>query len=272
MSMFGHLLLSFLDSLPAFCRNRIYIYCKGYVSLCEGINNVAIETNGELEVIRRCIPHCSVVFDVGANVGEWTAFVLKYNPRAKLHCFEPSLFTFHQLTSRNFPSHIACNNFGLSSSEGEAKLLIFKEGNVLNSLYRRENLQDMGIPLQEKEERVRLKTLDNYCLERQIQQIDFLKIDVEGHELEVLRGSSEMLRQERIGIIQFEYGGCNIDSKVFLKDLFDAFQGLPYEFYKILPKGVRRVENYSRQFENFQYSNWLAIRKRHKALTFLQKR
>lgn len=134
----------------------------------------------------------------------------------------------------------------------------------MNSLYRRDGLQDRGIAVQEKQEAVSLKTLDGYCEEKNIQAVDFLKIDVEGHELEVLRGAERMLKGGRIGIIQFEYGGCNIDSRVFLKDLFDAFMGLPYEFYKIHPRELLHVGKYCQKFENFEYSNWLAIQKRDK--------
>ena len=72
-----------------------------------------------------------------------------------------------------------------------------------------------------------------------------------------------MLRENRIGIIQFEYGGCNIDSRVLLKDLFGMFEGFSYQFYKIFPKGLTAVTGYSQQFENFQYSNWLAIHQKH---------
>ncbi len=68
-----------------------------------------------------------------------------------------------------------------------------------------------------------------------------------------------MLVEKQIGIIQFEYGGSNIDARVLLKDLFDIFNGLPYKFYKIYPKGTHEVAGYSQQFENFQYSNWLVL-------------
>lgn len=259
MPRLGQILLSFTEKLPQSVRSRIYDYCKKYTDYRDGINNEDIVTNGELEVIRKFIPSCKIIFDVGAHVGDWTRLVLNHNPKAEIHCFEPSAFTFKKLSSQNFPSRVICNSFGLSSHIGEAKLQVFVEGDGMNSLYRREGLQDRGISVQEKQETISLQTLDEYCQKKKIQSIDFLKIDVEGHELKVLRGSEKMLREKRIGIIQFEYGGCNIDARVLLKDLFDIFNGLPYRFYKIHPKGPQRVAGYSQQFENFQYSNWLAI-------------
>ena len=264
--MLGRIFLPLIEALPRSAKNYLYKYCKRYAESCEGINNPDPTKNGELRVIRQFIPRCSVVFDVGAHLGEWAQLVLKYNPAVQLHCFEPSAFTFQKLSAQNFPSNVICNNFGLSSQDGEAKLRIFTEGDGMNSLYQRSGLQDRGIAVQEKQETIVLKTLDGYCEEKNIQGIDFLKIDVEGHELGVLSGSERMLREKRIGIVQFEYGDCNIDSRVLLKDSFEVFKELPYEFYKVLPTGPRRVSSYSQQFENFQYSNWLAIHRESKAI------
>ena len=197
VNLFNRFLLPFVEVLPESPRNRIYRYCKRYVDCYEGNNNEVITTNGELEVIRKYVPHCDIVFDVGAHVGEWAKLVLELNPKAGLHCFEPSAHTFKRLASQNFLPNIVCNNFGLSSRTSEVKLFVFEEGSTTNSLSRRAGLQDRGIEPQEKEEIVMLKTLDNYCFEKHIDTIDFLKIDVEGHELEVLQGSKEMLARKQ---------------------------------------------------------------------------
>jgi len=83
--------------------------------------------------------------------------------------------------------------------------------------------------------------------------IDFLKVDVEGHELEVFKGATGMLSQSRIGHIQFEYGGCNIDARVLLKDLFDFFT--PYRYASInYPNDLRHVPRYDQRLENFSIS------------------
>src|SRR5207247_10572660 len=56
---------------------------------------------------------------------------------------------------------------------------------------------------QTQEEVIQLSTMDNYCREKGVSQIDFLKLDVEGHELEVFKGMTESLSQGRVRIIQF---------------------------------------------------------------------
>jgi hypothetical protein len=63
-----------------------------------------------------------------------------------------------------------------------------------------------------------------------------------------------------VRIVQFEYGGCNIDSRVLLKDLFAFFSDYRYLLFKIMPTCVEKHEVYSQRLENFQYQNWIAVR------------
>lgn len=93
-----------------------------------------------------------------------------------------------------------------------------------------------------------------------MQQIDLLKLDVEGHELDVLKGAKHMLAQGQIKRIHFEYGGTYIDARILLKNFFDLLLPLGYRCYKIYPNSLHLVERYDQVLENFQYSNWLAIK------------
>lgn len=240
---------------------HLYYLCRHYVDRYNSENNHNISTNGELRFMRQILNNCRAVFDVGANTGEWATLALSINPNLSLHCFEPSYVTYQQLLARAFPPHIVCNNFGLGSVREQRTLYVFEDGAGINSLYMRNGLEDgWGLTPQQRIEVVQLNTIDNYCQEHGIASIDFLKIDVEGHELEVLRGASEMLAKDRIKTIQFEYGGCNIDSRVLLKDFFEFFRHLPYALYKMYPKELRRVEHYDQRLENFQYQNWVVLR------------
>lgn len=247
-----------LSLVPA--NRMLYRVCKQYVDLYNGENDDDIETNGELRLIRQVLPQCGTVFDIGANVGHWVLLALRINSHINLHCFEPSRFTYQRLLANHFPPNVVCNNFGLSSTAGEAKLLIFEEGSGINSMYRRQGLEDgWGLSTQQLEETIYLETVDRYCEQKGIKLVDFCKVDVEGHELEVFKGMSAMLKAKQIKMIQFEYGGCNIDASVLLKDIFGFFQPFDYAFYKIYPKQLRLVTRYDQRLENFQYQNWLVI-------------
>ena len=238
----------------------LYRACRRYVDRYNGENDSDIHTNGELRFMQRVLPRCQTVFDVGANVGDWTALALSINCELAVHCFEPSRFTYLKLLDRKFPPTVICNNFGLSSIVRETKLHVFETGSPLNSLYPRAGLDDLGIKSQHQEEVIQLSTVDRYCRERSLSQIEFVKLDVEGHELDVFKGMTESLSQGRVQIIQFEYGGCNIDAGVLLKDIWRFFEGFGYAFYKVYPKAIERADHYSQSFENFQYQNWAVIR------------
>jgi FkbM family methyltransferase len=211
--------------------------------------------------MHQILPDCQTVFDVGANAGQWTALALSIKPTLNIHCFEPSRFTYEKLLQNKFPPNVICNNIGFGAAPQEATLWVFGDGSGTNSLYQRAGLQHVGLQSQTREERVRLDTIDRYCRQTSIQTLDFLKLDVEGHEFEVLKGMRECLSKGQVKIIQFEYGGCNIDARTLLKDIWVYFDSLPYSFYKIYPKEIRKVESYSQAFENFQYQNWIICHK-----------
>ena len=71
-----------------------------------------------------------------------------------------------------------------------------------------------------------------------------------------------LLKENRIKMIQFEYGGCNLDARVFLKDIFDFFKDLDYKIYKIFPNEVKLIESYGQYLDNFQYANYVAVQKK----------
>ncbi|MFX1419562.1 MAG: FkbM family methyltransferase [Promethearchaeota archaeon] len=246
-------------------RNPIlYTLFKRYISKYNGENNINMYKNGEIRFLKCNIKNCKVVFDIGANIGQWTRIALNMNKDLNIHCFEPSKYTYTKLLSKNFPPNVNCINIGLSSTKKEQILYIFREGGGLNSLYQREGLYNRNKKLSSKKEKVQLDTLDNYCDEKNIQKIDFMKIDAEGHEFEILKGGKNLFHNGQVNLIQFEYGGCFIDAHVFLKDIFDFFKDFDYNFYKIYPNSIKLVPKYFNNFENFQYQNWLIIKKEHK--------
>jgi FkbM family methyltransferase len=235
----------------------LYRFCKEYSDRFTGENNGAIETNGELHYLKQCIQNCSVVFDVGANRGEWTNLARTLNPSISVHCFEPIKEMFSLLIKNPFPSTVTCNNRGLSSESGSKDIYL-----GVQSLYARTGLNaGWQISSPGEPEKIDLTTLDEYCMEKNIKKIDLLKCDVEGHEYNVFLGGKKMLSEGKIDRIQFEYGGCCIDARVLLKDIFELLTGFNFLIYKIMPKGLLRIPEYDQRLENFAYKNFAAIRK-----------
>jgi len=207
------------------------------------------------------------VFDVGANDGAFASMIMQElgDQRALIHCFEPGRLAFQNL-ERNLGGnpHVYLNHCGLAAERGERELYYFQEGSTLASLTRRRLdhfRRSNEAAVEATSEIVRLTTLDSYFAETGTQYIDLLKIDVEGHELEVLTGARATLRRGAVGMLTFEFGGCNIDSRIFFQDFwyfFAQFHGV--EIFRMTPSGyLFRIWKYSESLEVFRAANYLVL-------------
>jgi FkbM family methyltransferase len=226
-------------------------------------NGAEFNISGEMDAIKYVqnkIKHGPdfILFDVGANVGNYSKSVasLFKERNITIHLFEPSKEVFKQLTleiagMRNvFP-----NNRGLGEKSLTLKLFKSKQSSGLSSLYKRK-LDHFNIQMEETEE-IEITSLDEYCRLNSIDRIDYLKIDVEGHELGVLKGATAMLNEKRIQFIQFEFGGTHIDSRNYFQDFY-YFLKDNYDIYRIVKDGLVKIEGYREEQEIFLGINYLA--------------
>lgn len=216
-------------------------------------NNCEITTNGEFDFIQKNKNNFKVIFDVGANVGEWTAIVSELIPEAKVYSFEPSIETFKVLSKQTFNTNVNLHNIGLGERNESVNFFIYDNDSTLNSVFNRDT-QNM------RSEKAHFETLDSFCALQNIERISFLKIDTEGNELSVLKGAEVYLTAGKIDAIQFEYGGTYIDARITLKEVFTFFNNKPYTLYKMLRNGLQECPTYVADLENYQYSNYIAKR------------
>ena len=226
---------------------------------CE--NNHDMRTNGELRLLREVSAGFRVVFDVGANVGDWVALLVSVAPRiSRLYAFEPSSSAYARLASRSFPTSVLPRHLGFSSRSGHASLYVFGESAGINSLHNRRGLEDgWGIHPADSTEEVTLETIDRFCERERIPAVDYLKIDTEGHEVDVLEGARESLEKGILKAVQFEYGGTYIDSRRLLKDVFEMLAPVDYTVFLITPDGLVAYPRYDVRLENFQYKNFVVL-------------
>ncbi|MAY82991.1 MAG: methyltransferase FkbM [Flavobacteriales bacterium] len=201
-----------------------------------------------------------MIFDVGANVGHYSILLNKHiGEKAMIHAFEPSKRTFDKLQSNvGDLNNIVPHNFGLGNEQSKQTLYTNTEGSGLASVYKR-NLDHINIDMNQSEDIV-ISTLDSFCDENKISHIHFLKLDVEGHELKVLEGAAKMLRSASIDFIQFEFGGCNIDSRTYFQDFYYLLKD-NFNLYRIVKDGLFPISRYSEMYEAFSTTNYLAERK-----------
>jgi FkbM family methyltransferase len=232
-----------------------------------------IETSGEIWVLSNVIRtvcediDAPVVFDVGANVGDYTHLVDSYVPEALIYAFEPARVTYKELIRRVAEaeaSNIKPYNIGFSDSERAVDLFSYTvEGQRISLL----SSIDCRLPTQvvdvrtDASETIEVQTIDHFCVAEGIDHVDFLKLDVEGHELSVLRGARRLLSAGLISLIQFEFGPANIYSRTFFYDFWSLLSD-EYDLYRIVPNGIVPIPNYGENLEVFLTTNYLAI-KRH---------
>ena len=257
-----------VTALQGFWRRLYYL---SLFAMNYGGASGCIETSGEKWVLHHVVaPACAdtaapVIFDVGANIGLYAINAHIEIPNARIHAFEPSRETYEILRNRidaaGAVSLITPHNIGFSNASGEADLFSYAidgdELSILASMVQRLPTQEAKIDAC-RTDRVKVETIDHFCLANAIPAIDLLKIDVEGHELAVLQGANRILNSGNLRMIQFEFGPANIYSRTYFFDFWEMLSKL-YRIYRIVPRGIVPMDTYREQHEVFLTSNFLAI-------------
>ena len=102
-----------------------------------------------------------------------------------------------------------------------------------------------------------IKKAKDYIIDKNVNSIDFIKIDTEGYELNVLQGFEEYI--ECVNIIQFEYGGTFIDNNTKLIDVIDYLRQKGfYNFSYLTSSGTFLITDF---IDHYQYCNIVCINK-----------
>jgi FkbM family methyltransferase len=201
-----------------------------------------------------------VIFDVGANAGQYAvAMAQMLEGPLDVFSFEPSRATFESLVGAvsAYPS-IKPYQLGMGARRETVVLYSNEPGSGIASVFQR-RLEHFGVHMT-LEERVELSTVDEFCQEHGVAHIDLLKLDIEGNELGALEGARGMIARGAIDLIQFEFGGCNVDSRTYFQDFFFLLDPT-YRIHRVLRHGLARVDTYGELHEVFTTTNYLAMRR-----------
>ncbi len=193
--------------------------------------------NGEaylIERLRSLNPDC--IFDVGANIGDWSKLAADMLPSTSIHAFELSESTFATLTENICNPRVKKNMVGLSDRGGAARYKEYQGRSGSNTLIKTACYYDREFSVIERD--CMLMTGDEYCQLHKIDKIDLLKIDVEGADYLVLNGFDAMLRQRKIRVVQFEYGYSHADAGHSMRRFFTFFNERGYTVGKLWADGV----------------------------------
>lgn len=256
--IFRSLAALFTRNRKGFLQRTIARTCQMYLT---SYNNVDFNfsRNGERLVLERLSAFSpTIVFDVGANVGEWSLLAQEIMPTAKIHAFEIAPPTSDRLKA-NVDGHpaIVAHDFGLSNQDGEIDIAYFPDAStVTTSILENEVFQDGKQIIAGK-----VRTGDGFCQSEGIEEISYLKIDVEGAEHFVLYGFEKMLSAGKIDVIQFEYGAVSLYSGFFLKDIYGLLEKYGYAIGKLYRNGVEFKSYSPIEDEDLTGPNYIACRK-----------
>jgi FkbM family methyltransferase len=159
-----------------------------------------------------------VIFDVGANVGQSLTEFRRYYPESAIYAFEPVAASFEALQSHVEEDERA-NAFHLGLSRTPGELTMTANGTSAGNHVTTGARGDV--------ETVAVETGDAFCKAQGIESIEFLKIDTEGHDADVLIGFSDMLRAGRIEFVQVE---CSFSPDNTYHVAFSRLSELLYSF------------------------------------------
>ena len=200
-----------------------------------------------------------IAIDAGANVGNWSAEFLSCVPTAQIIAFEPSSVAFSNLSERfGQDSRVTCVNLALGKANQKTTLYSNEGGSGLGSLTKRR--VDHFNVFFDHQEKIEVQTLDSWISNSQLtKKPNVLKIDIEGHEYDLLLGATETLKGVRV--VQFEFGGSNIDTRTYFQDFWYFFQNLGFKIYRLTPTKPLSIDRYSESDETFRPTNFIAVRK-----------
>ena len=200
-----------------------------------------------------------ILFDVGAYEGKWSSFCQKLYPQANFFLFEPQPGCQKIILDQNIPNSILIPK---AVSSKTTQVEFYSDSDTTSCLASLHERQESDF---KKHKFISLTvdtiTIDEIVSEYNLEYIDLIKMDIEGHELEALKGAGKSLASGMIKALTFEFGSGNINSRTFFRDFWDLLKPLGYKIYRILPSSqMMPIKEYYEDCEYFRgVSNYLAV-------------
>lgn len=195
------------------------------------------------------IPDESVIFDVGANVGIMALQFAKAAPKGKVYAFEPTHYAYNKL-QRNLELNTQIDNvitiqtFVSRESSAQHQLKAYSSWKVDGKRADNKHPVHGGTAMPASD--VHAVSLDDFCEREKISRLDFIKIDTDGYEMDVLFGAAGCIKTFKPQII-FEIGLYVMEEhNITFMDYWDFFKGMNYELFDSANKKPVNPLNYQK--------------------------
>jgi len=210
------------------------------------------EKNGEDSLLSLFRGRIESFVDVGANIGDWSARVTRIAPMAVGILFEPNPAAADALRAR-FSDNKRITIIQAAASNKAGRVRFFQEaacGETSSLVPGSSNPNAIQIE-------VRTISLSETLHEMNWSTVDFVKIDAEGNDFDVLQGAKESLQKRAIRVLQFEYNAAWALNGSTLAKAIRFLDEFGYSTRVITPKGPIEY-NYSEFRDFFRYCNFVA--------------
>lgn len=202
-----------------------------------------------------------VIFDVGGNIGDWSRWLRQKVPGGHIYIFEPQPGCQEKIREDAIANTtLIPAAAGEENTETELYSAPITDGTA--SLHRRKDSYFKNIDYRTL--KVRVIRLDDFIAEHNFAFVDFVKMDIEGHELFALKGMATALAAAKIGALSFEFGSSNLNLRTQFGDFWELLTA-KYSLYRITPAG--RLILVSAYYEDMEFyrgaTNYLAVLKEH---------
>jgi FkbM family methyltransferase len=177
----------------------------------------------EFNLIKNYVKSDNTLFDIGTNMGFYTIWMSQFIGKGKIHAFEPDSGNFERL-QKNIALNYLQNQVTINQSAASDKdgIVSFTSGLDGENHIADSTLKNT-VPIQSQK-------IDSYIQQHSItSSIAYMKVDVEGFEYAVLKGSETALRTKQIDIIQLEINKTIVNSEKNIEDLLDLINEYQYQ-------------------------------------------
>jgi FkbM family methyltransferase len=202
-----------------------------------------------------------IVFDIGANIGQYTLLAGKRVGRnGQVHSFEPADREFsllHRSIKHNGLNNITLQNKAVSDFDGYSQLNVFPDG---QGAYNTLGKPSHNVIAQTKSQSVKVEcvTIDSYITQNKIDFVDLVKIDVEGGEINVLKGATSLLSRDDAPLIMCEFGDETLAGFGYVgSQLHTYFESLGYLITE--PSEKKSILNPIEKMDKYG-ANYIAIK------------